>query len=152
MVLFFESSLIQAKESEGLQNVGGAFNEKKTSELHNSEILKWKKENKKPKLSNSEIKYLIKFPSYVTRFFNFHFFILKFPSYEKVAMMSQSDLTRCYDVIIRNSVFKSGIPDSDFLEYSVLINMWKMKFWKTLWKAPNDINFWVIHHMLHHSL
>ena len=38
--LFFESSLIQKKVLEDLQGVGGAFNENKTSELHNSEILK----------------------------------------------------------------------------------------------------------------
>ena len=37
---FFESSLIQKKVLEGLQGVGGVFNENKTSELHNSEILK----------------------------------------------------------------------------------------------------------------
>ena len=68
--------------------VGGAFNQNKTSELHNLEILKWKKENKKLELSNSEIKYLVKFPSYVTRVFCFHFFILKFSSNEKLAMTS----------------------------------------------------------------
>ena len=38
-------------------------------------------------------------------FFCFHFFILKFPSYEKIAMTSQFDLTRFYDVIIHNLVF-----------------------------------------------
>ena len=64
-----------------------------------------KKENNKPELSNSEIIYLIKFPSYVTRFFYFHFFILKFPSYEKLAMTSQFNLTRFCDVITPNSVF-----------------------------------------------
>ena len=100
-----ERSLIQKKVLEGLQGVGGAFNEYKTSELHNSVILKLKKENKKPELSNSEVINLIKFPSYITQFFYFHFFILKFPSYEKLAMASQFDLTRFYDVIIRNSVF-----------------------------------------------
>ena len=36
----------------------------------------------------------------MTRFFYFHFFILKYPSYEKLAMMSHSELTRFYDVII----------------------------------------------------
>ena len=46
---------MQKKVLEGLQGVGGTFNENKTSELHNPEILKWKKENKKPVLSNSEI-------------------------------------------------------------------------------------------------
>ena len=59
--------------------VGGAFNENKTSELHNSEILKnkIKKKQKKLELSNSEIIYLIKFPSYITRFcFFFIFFFL----------------------------------------------------------------------------
>ena len=40
------------------------------------------KENNKSELSNSEIIYLIKFPSYMTRFF--YFFILKFLSYEKL--------------------------------------------------------------------
>ena len=44
------------------------------------EILKQKKENKKPELNNLEIIYLIKVPSYVTRFFLFSFFILKFSS------------------------------------------------------------------------
>ena len=52
-----------------------------------------KKENKKPELSNSEIFYLIRFSSYLTRFFYFHFFILKFLSYEKLALTSQFDLT-----------------------------------------------------------
>ena len=33
-------------------------------------------------------------------FFYFHFFILKFPSYKKLAMTSQFDLIRFYDVII----------------------------------------------------
>ena len=70
-----------------------------------SEILKSKKENKNPELSNSEIFYLIKFSSYLTRFFYFHFFIVKFPSYEKLAMTSQFDLTRFYDFITRNSFF-----------------------------------------------
>ena len=36
MFLFFEPNLIQKKVLEGLQGVGGAFNENKTSELHNS--------------------------------------------------------------------------------------------------------------------
>ena len=57
-------------------------------ELHNSEILKSKKENKNPELGNPEIFYLIKFSSYLTRFFHFHFFIVKFPSYEKLALTS----------------------------------------------------------------
>ena len=74
---------MQKKVLEGLQGVGGTFNENKTSELHNPEILKWKKENKKPDLSNSEIIYLIRFPSYITRFRYFRFFNLKFPNYEK---------------------------------------------------------------------
>ena len=34
--------------------------------LHDSEMLKYKKENKKPELNNSEIIYLVRFPSYVT--------------------------------------------------------------------------------------
>ena len=41
------------------------------SELRN---LKIKKVNKKPELNNSEIVKLIRFPSYVTWFFCFHFF------------------------------------------------------------------------------
>ena len=64
-----------------------------------------KSENKKLELSNSEIIYLIRFPSYVTRFFYFRFFNLKFLSYKKIAMTSQFDLTRFCDVIIRNLVF-----------------------------------------------
>ena len=40
MLLFFEPSLIQKKVLEGLQGVGAAFDENKTSELHSSEILK----------------------------------------------------------------------------------------------------------------
>ena len=64
-----------------------------------------KKENKKPKLSNTEIFYLTKLSSYLTRLFCFRFIIVKFPSYEKLALTSQFDLTRFYDVIIRNSVF-----------------------------------------------
>ena len=51
---------------------------------------------------------LIRFPSYVTRFFYFHFLNLKFWSYEKLAMMLQFGLTRFYDVIISNSVFQLG--------------------------------------------
>ena len=43
--------------------------------------------------------------------FYVHLFILKFLSYEKLAMTSQFDLTRFYDAIICNSVFNSGIPD-----------------------------------------
>ena len=42
---------------------------------------------------------------YFISFFIFHVFILKFPSYEKLAMTLQFDLTRLYDVITRNSVF-----------------------------------------------
>ena len=40
MILGFDPSLIQKKVLEGLQGVGATFNENKTSELHNSEILK----------------------------------------------------------------------------------------------------------------
>ena len=60
---------------------------------------------KKPELSNSKIMYLIKFPNHVTPFFYFHFFIPKFPCYENLAMTSQFELTRFYDVITRNSIF-----------------------------------------------
>ena len=60
-----------------------------------------KKKAKKPELTNSKIIYLIKFPS----FFYFHFFIIKFPSYAKLAITLEFDLTRFYDVIIRNSFF-----------------------------------------------
>ena len=50
-----DCSLIQKKVLEGLQGVEGTFNENKSSELHKSEILKYKKENKKPDLINSEL-------------------------------------------------------------------------------------------------
>ena len=103
--MFFEPSLVQKKVLEGLYRLGDAFNENKTLELHNSEILKSKKENKNPELSNSEIFYLIKFSSYLTQFFYFHFVIVKLPSYEKLASTSQFDLTRFYDVIICNLAF-----------------------------------------------
>ena len=76
--------------------------------------LKINKENKNPELSNSEIIYLIRFPNYVTRFFYFRFFNLKFPSHEKLAMTSQFDLTRFYDFIIRNSVFQVGFLTWEF--------------------------------------
>ena len=68
-------------------------------------VLNPEDENKKPELSNSGIIYLIKLLSYITRFFYCYFFILKFPSYEKLAMTSQFDLSRFYDVIICNSDF-----------------------------------------------
>ena len=45
--LFVEPSLVQNKVLEGLYGLGDAFNENKTSELHNSEILKEKKKKKK---------------------------------------------------------------------------------------------------------
>ena len=61
-----------------------------------------------------EIIYLIRFPGCVTRFFYFCFFNLKFPSYEKLAMTSQFDLTRFYDFIIRNSVFQVGFLTWEF--------------------------------------
>ena len=61
--------------------------------------------NKKPEFSNSEIIYLIRISSYVTRFFYLRFFNLKCPRYEKLAMTPQFDLTRFYDVIIGNLVF-----------------------------------------------
>ena len=48
MFLFFEPSLIQKKVLQGMQGVGGAFTENKTSALHNSEILKQKKKRKTP--------------------------------------------------------------------------------------------------------
>ena len=51
-----------------------------------------KKRRKKAELSNSEFIYLIKFLSYVTRFFYFHIVILKLPSYEILAMTSQFDV------------------------------------------------------------
>ena len=46
LILFFQPSLVQKKV--GLQGVGCAFNDNKTSELHNLEILKWKKKINKP--------------------------------------------------------------------------------------------------------
>ena len=55
-----------------------------------------------------------RFPSYVTQFFCFQFFDLKFLSYEKLSMTSQFDLTRFYDVIIRNSVFQLGFLTREF--------------------------------------
>ena len=55
--------------------------------------------------------YLTRFPSYITRFCFIRFFNLKFLSYKKLAMRSQFDLTRFFDVIIRNS----GIPDPPFI-------------------------------------
>ena len=80
-----------------------------------------KKENKKPELSNSDIIYLIKFPSCVTRFFYFHLFLLKWPSYEKLAMTSLFDLTR-----FLTRFFNSGIPDpwKDCNDFDL---EWKMK-------------------------
>ena len=57
---------------------------------------------------------LIRFPSYVTRFFYFHFFNLKFPSYKNLAMTSQFALIWFYDVIIRNSVFQLGLLTREF--------------------------------------
>ena len=71
--------------------MGGAFNE-----------------IKKPNLSNLEIVYLMRFPIYVAQSFYFHFFSLKFPSYERFSMTSQFDLNRFYDIIIRNSAFQLG--------------------------------------------
>ena len=38
MVLFFKDNFVQKKVLEGVQGVGGAFNENKTTELHNPEI------------------------------------------------------------------------------------------------------------------
>ena len=105
--MFFEPGLVQKKVLEGLQDLKDAFNENKTLELHNLEILKSQKENKNPELSNTEIFYLIKFSSYLTRFFYFHFFIVKFPRYEKLALTSQFDLTRFYDVINVTRFFNS---------------------------------------------
>ena len=67
---------------EGLQSVGAALNKNKATKL------KIKKQNKKPELSNPEIIYLMKFPSYVTCFSYFHFFILKCSSYKKLAVTS----------------------------------------------------------------
>ena len=55
MIDVFEPSLVQKKVLEGLHRLGDAFNENKTFELHNSEILKSKKENKNAELSNKEI-------------------------------------------------------------------------------------------------
>ena len=63
---------------------------------------------------------LIRYPSYITQSFYFfnHFFSLKFPSYEKLAMASQFDLAPFYDVIICNSVFQHG-----FLTWELQIAM-----------------------------
>ena len=73
-----------------------------------------KKKKKKSELSNSETIYLIRFPSYVTRFCFVRFFNLKFPSYEKLSMTSQFDLTWFYDIIIRNSDFQFGFLTREF--------------------------------------
>ena len=66
-------------------------------------------------------------------FFYFHFFILKFLRYEKLAMTSQFDLTRFFDVIIRNSFFLTReyqIPyfdkKTDFMLY--IVDKGKPKF------------------------
>ena len=59
--------------------------ENKTFELHNSEIIKSKRENKNPELGNSEIFYLIKFWSYLTRFFYFHSFYCKVSKLRKIS-------------------------------------------------------------------
>ena len=67
--------------------VGGTFNENKTSDLHNSEVLKEKKKIKNPSYVTRKL-YLVGFPSYVTRFFYFRFLNLKFPSCGKLAMRS----------------------------------------------------------------
>ena len=48
MFLVSELSFIQKRVLEGLQCIGAAFNENKTSELHNSKILKGKKKIKNP--------------------------------------------------------------------------------------------------------
>ena len=97
---------------------------------------KIKKENKKPVLSNSEIIYLIKFSSYVTRFFYFHFLN---SSYEKLAMTSQFELTRFYGVIICNSVFvtrKFQIPKylRDYVQQISLYN----------WKDHHDLTLFMM--------
>ena len=70
-----------------------------------------------------EIIKLKRFPSYVTRGF-FHFSNLKLPSYEKLAMMSQFDLTRLYDDIICNSVFQLGFLTRQFhpFKHSPIVN------------------------------
>ena len=78
--------------------------------------------------------YLTRFPNYVTWFCYFRFFLLKFPSYEKLAMTSQLDLTRFYDVIIRNSVFQLGFllgnsrsPFGIFLTSKMVLNPSKVQ-------------------------
>ena len=50
----------------------------------------------------------------MTQFFYLQFFILKFVSYEKVAMTSQFDLTQFYEDITRNSVFWFGFLTREF--------------------------------------
>ena len=103
MLLFFEPSLVQKKVLEGLEGVGDAFNENKTFKLNNSEIVKQKKENKKPEFTRNFLS------NKVFELFNsvflFSLFIEKFSNYEKLAVTSQFDLTRFYGVTIRNSVF-----------------------------------------------
>ena len=58
-------------------------------------------------MSKNKVIYLIRFPSYVTRFF-FSLFQSKVSELQKIAMTSQFHLTRFYDVIIGNSVFQHG--------------------------------------------
>ena len=146
MILFFEVSLVKKKVLEGLYDLGDAFNENKTSELHNSEILKKRKsKNKKnPELRNSEIFHLIKCSSYLIRLFYFHFFIVKFPSYKKLALTSQFDLTQFYDVIIRNSVFYLGFLTREFQTLTLRINIifpYIMK--KFYYNFINIFSFWL---------
>ena len=50
----------------------------------------------------------------MTPFYYFHFFNLKFPSNEKLAMTSQFDFTRFHNVIICNSVFQPGFLTREF--------------------------------------
>ena len=76
--------MIQKKVLEDLQGIGDTFNENKFSELHNSEI-----SSKRPQLSNSVIIYLIRFPSYVIRFFYFSFFQSKISELQGEYLASQ---------------------------------------------------------------
>ena len=78
--------------------------------------ISWKSQNKKKKKKKKKekkirVKELRKFlfnKIFELRnsvFFYFYFFILKVPSYEKLAITSEFKLTRFYDVISNNSVF-----------------------------------------------
>ena len=91
------------------------------------------------KMSKNKVIYLIRFPSYVTRFF-FSLFQSKVSELQKIAMTSQFHLTRFYDVIIGNSVFQHGNFRS---LYKVLRNLVVALCW-------NFLNVVIIHTYIVH--